>query len=145
MPWFEYSATPSGSKPLVAVHLWYGSRQVRLVALVDSGADSSLLDIGYAGLLGLTLQEAQKSAAVAAGGNEIEIYNWPPGLLDFQFEGQRFPFSGSFAEFSSAGGMNLLGRRDFFAPFIIQFWDAQGLMNIDLSPDFPRGDPMDHG
>jgi hypothetical protein len=31
-----------------------------------------------------------------------------------------------------------MGRRDFFQRFIVQFWDAAELMNIDLSPDFPR-------
>jgi hypothetical protein len=30
-----------------------------------------------------------------------------------------------------------MGRRDFFANFIVQFWDARKLMNIDLPPDHP--------
>ena len=35
-----------------------------------------------------------------------------------------------------------MGRTDFFSRFIVQFWDSRGLMNIDLSPDFPAGDAV---
>ncbi len=37
--------------------------------------------------------------------------------------------------------MNLLGRADFFARHIVQFWDAAELFNIDISPDFPNSAP----
>lgn len=139
MPWYKYSASPAGrAKPLVQVRLWHGNRQVALVALVDSGADASLLDIGYADLLGLDRADASTTRAGAAGGNEITVYAWPAVQLELQFETHRFPFRGAFAEFAEdADGENLLGRQDFFTPFTIEFWDARSLMNIDLSPDYP--------
>lgn len=111
-----------------------------MVALVDSGADASLLDIGYADLLGLDRNDAQQEQAVVAGGDSITVYRWPTGLLELQFENQRLPYEGDFVEFANADSVNLLGRLDFFGRFIVQFWDAQQLMNIDLSPDFPRRD-----
>jgi len=143
VPWYEYSVTPAGAKPLVAVRLWHGSRQVRLVALVDSGADASLLDIGYADLLGLDRSEATQVPATVASGDDTIVFKWPDGRLELQFENRRFPFEGAFIEFGpNADGENLMGRRDFFAQYIVQFWDAQGLMNIDLSPDHPIGDAV---
>lgn len=144
MPWYQYSVTPpTGQKPLVAVRLWHGARQVRLVALVDSGADASLLDIGYADLLGLDRADADQISAVVASGESITVFRWPPDVLELQFETLRFPFKGSFVEFGAdADGENLLGRGDFFERYIIQFWDARGLMCIDLSPDHPQGDAV---
>jgi hypothetical protein len=116
---------------------------VQLVALVDSGADASLLDIGYADLLGLDRGEAKQVQAVVASGDEIAVFQWPPGLLELQFENRRFPFEGSFVEFAAnTDGENLMGRKDFFAQYIVQFWDRKGLMNIDLSPDHPQGDAV---
>ena len=54
MPWYEYSALAGATpRPLVEVRLWHGSHSVRLIALVDSGADCSLFDASYADILGL--------------------------------------------------------------------------------------------
>lgn len=74
-----------------------------------------------------------------ADGNEVQTLKWPNMPLELQFEEDTFPFEGSFIDFpASVDGQNLLGRRDFFQRYIIQFWDAQSPMNIDVSPDFPH-------
>jgi hypothetical protein len=58
MPWYEYSVTPSGPQPYVLVLLWHGARRVRILALVDSGADTSAMDASYANVLGLDRADA---------------------------------------------------------------------------------------
>lgn len=142
MPWYEYSHGPAGfTKPLVGVRLWHGAASVRLVAVVDSGADTSLLDVQYADLLGLDRATAQVSKCVVASGEEVDVLSWRGVPLEMQFQTERFPFAGSFFDFGAGDGENLLGRRDFFQRFIVQFWDAAELMNIDLSPDFPTAAP----
>lgn len=140
MPWYEYSVTPGGLKPYVEVRLWHGNQSVRLLALVDSGADSSLLDASYADALGLDRAEAQTADAVVASGGKVSVLCWRHLPLELQFETERFPFRGAFADFpAGSDGENLMGRQDFFERFIIQFWDAQNLMCIDLSPDLAKG------
>jgi len=37
--------------------------------------------------------------------------------------------------------VNLLGRADFFKRYVVQFWEAADMMNIDTSPDNPRPAP----
>ena len=140
MPWYEYSAGNDGRPmPLAEVQLWYQEQHVRVVALVDSGADYSLFDVRYADALGLERDAATIDEAVGAGGVALRTYRWLAAPLEIQFEAERFPFRGSFAAFfPDSGLLDLLDRRDFFQPFIIQFWDAAELMNIDHSPDFPR-------
>ena len=125
--------------PLAEVRLWHRDRSVRVIALVDSGADYSLLDVKYADALGLDRGAAAVDEAIGAAGSSFPTYRWPAAPLAVQFQIERFPFLGSFAAFPPVSDLlNLLGRRDFFQRFIVQFWDAAELMNIDLSPDFPR-------
>ena len=139
MPWYEYSALPGARpQPLVQVHFWHGTRRVLLVALVDSGADSSLVAASYAELLGLDRTAAQVESSTGADGEDFSTLFWPGAPLELQFGPRRFPFRGRFIDFPpNRDGMNLLGREDFFRQFVVQFWDAAELMNIDLSPDFP--------
>jgi hypothetical protein len=143
MPWYEYSVRPDGPPlPLVEVLLWNGAQRVRLVALVDSGADGSLLDVGYADAVGLNRDDAEEITSVTASGAEMTCLRWPHAPLELQFETYRFPFKGAFAEFPpDADGTNLMGRRDFFDMFIIQFWNAAEMVSIDLSPDFAKPAP----
>jgi len=109
---------------------------------VDSGADSSLFDAQYADLIGLDRADAAVETAVTAGGNGISILRWPSAPLEIQFGSSRFSFLGSFVDFPPGGdGVSLLGRRDFFSPHIIQFWESAELFNIDTSPDQPSGPP----
>jgi hypothetical protein len=105
---------------------------------VDSGADFSLFDVKYADALGLDRAIADIGEVVGAGGSALQTYRWSVPL-EIQFETERIPFRGSFAAFPPGSDLlDLLGRRDFFQRFIVQFWDAAELLNIDLSPDFPR-------
>ena len=100
------------------------------------------MDVSYADVLGLDRAEAVVSEATTAGGTTVRMYRWPINPLEIQFENDRFPFEGGFLEFSaSADPENLLGRKDFFQRYIVQFWDAAEMMNIDTSPDFPRPGP----
>jgi hypothetical protein len=143
MPWYEYSRHGIDPPlPLVEIQLRLGDRGIRLVALLDSGADVSLLGIRHAEALGLNRQDAVTEESVAADGSTFPTYVWPDARLVIEFEREQFPFRGSFADFPPASDTdNLLGRGDFFQRFIVQFWDAAGLVNIDLSPDFPRPSP----
>ena len=93
--------------------------------------------MSYALDLGLSTAEGQRTRAVGAGGAAVDCLSWPG--LELEFEQDRFPFAGRFVDLpASTPRMNLLGRRDFFQRYIVQFWDAADLFGIDLSPDFPR-------
>src|SRR5271157_4767252 len=101
MPWYEYSVTPAGGQPFIAVHLWHGVRRVELLALVDSGADMSALDVNYADVLGLDRADAVTDTFATAGGGTATCLRWPNAPLEMQFERDRFPFAGVFVEFPS--------------------------------------------
>lgn len=141
MPWYEYSPEPGGDhlSPIIEILLWHGAQRVRMAALVDSGADTSLVDASYAPLLGLNREDAVEDHVILADGGSVPCLTWPDAQIEFEFAGDRFPFAGSFLEFPpGAEAISVVGRADFFERFIVQFWDAQLMFNLDLSPDYPR-------
>lgn len=97
------------------------------------------MNASYAEVLGLDRADAATDLAIVANGDAVNCLRWPNAPLEIQFGRDRFPFNGHFLEFPpDADPVNLLGRRDFFQRYIIQFWDAAELMNIDTSPDYPQ-------
>ncbi len=143
MPWYEYSSrfSPPGTSalPIIEIVLRHDARSVVASALVDSGADSSLFDADLAAALGLNRRSAQQHTNIGADGAEFTTLRWPDAPIELLFESEQIPFEGSFIAFPpGATRINLLGRGDFFQRFVVQFWEAAELLNIDLSPDFPR-------
>lgn len=141
MPWYEYSFLPGSTRPLplIEVDLWNGATRVRFAALVDSGADLSVLDVSYADALGLDRTTAVRDQMTVAGGGQVDCLTWPGAPLEFEFAREKFPFEGAFVDVPPGSqALNLLGRKDFFSRYIVQFWDANEMLNIDLSPDYPR-------
>ena len=138
MPWYRYeSLGGERPRPLLEVRLWHGDRNVSIIGLVDSGADSSLIDARYADRLGLRRDAAQAQTARGADSRVFTMLRWPNAGLELDFEQHRFPFLGAFIDFPSGSGVtSMLGRSDFFRQFVVQFWDAAGLLNIDRSPEF---------
>ena len=100
------------------------------------------MDASYAEVLGLDRAEAEESQVTTAGGTTARVLRWPNRPLELQFENDRFGFNGVFVEFpENSDPVNLLGRADFFQRYIVQFWDANEMMNIDTSPDYPLPAP----
>ena len=138
MPWYRYSSLSGLSpRPFVRVGLWHGASRVEILALVDSGADTSVVAVNYATGLGLDKADAETVRAVTAGGDIVRYLRWPAANLELEFDGRRFRYAGGFIEFPARSQpTNLLGRSDFFQQYIVQFWEAAQLMNIDLAPQF---------
>src|SRR5260370_7914594 len=99
MPWYEYSVTAGGGKPFVSVLLWHGARRVRILALVDSGADMSAINASYANVLGLDRADAVSETTTVADGGTANCLHWPNAPLDIHFARDRFPFYRVFLEF----------------------------------------------
>lgn len=80
---------------------------------------------------------ATTATNLGADSRPFAVLRWPDAPLELEFAQYRFPFLGAFIDFPpGSNAVNLLGRQDFFGQFIVQFWDAAGLLNIDRSPDF---------
>lgn len=90
-----------------------------MIALVDSGADWSVIPLELAPRLGVDLGECRHVPGHSAGGR-TEFYEWE-GKLTAELMERQIPLHVMFG----AVPIVLLGREDFFANFQVSF-DQRG-------------------
>lgn len=102
-----------------------GGESPPLMALVDSGADSSLFPMQIAGLLGIDLDRCEKAIGMTAGGPS-DRYLWNDGLKT-TILGKTLRLRGAFG----ACPVILLGRGDFFATFKVAFDEREKTFSLE--------------
>jgi hypothetical protein len=127
MPTIEFPATcaylavpPLGRVPAIEVELIYGSRNTRVVGLLDSGSAVTVFSREVAGLLGIEDVSVGDPSVVRTLGGPLPFFIFDmemavhlPGLTG------RFP--GRIGFFLSATGRNILGKNLIFSHFEIAF------------------------
>lgn len=83
-------------------------------ALVDSGADHSILPTSYASYLGIDLTACDEVPCTTAGGTGVVLVHRVPLEVEVQAMHLRFAMK---AAFTDHGQTILLGRADFFGEF----------------------------
>lgn len=102
--------------PIIPVTLRHGDREIRIEALVDSGASISTFQGDLAQVLGLTLEAGEKIYLQGIGGrvlgymHEVQLQ---VGMVQMRC---KIVFSNELIS-----SVNLLGRADFFEHFLISF------------------------
>jgi hypothetical protein len=96
-----------------------------LMALVDSGADSSLFPIQIAPLVGVDVTRCEKATGMTAGGPSSR-YIWEEGLQT-TILGRELRLRGVFG----ACPVILLGRGDFFDTFRVAFDQREKTFSLD--------------
>ena len=100
--------------PLIKVILIGPKEKIKMLALLDSGADYSLFSLEVAEKLGIKKEGGKRISLQGVIGGEF------PGYLHkvrVQVNGMRFNCKIVFSEVKTA----LLGRDNFFLPFLITF------------------------
>lgn len=120
---FKYSQYPApGGKsiyrPSISIMFKRGSRFILLEALVDSGADHTILPIEIAGELDLKLDKRTKSIFYGAGGNPFTVYRSQVKLeCIIRQAGFRSYNWKSFVYFAESQPTILLGNKGFLDQF----------------------------
>jgi gag-polyprotein putative aspartyl protease len=96
----------------IVIHSAHSRLAVR--ALVDSGADYSILPKSYANYLGVDLSECVEQPCTSAGGTGTVLVHPVPLEAEIQALDVRFAMRSAFSEQAST---ILLGREDFFKQF----------------------------
>jgi hypothetical protein len=100
-----------------------------VVALVDSGADSSLFPEAFMGPLGIDKADCDEIDGNAASG-KCKYWRWPKGGLGYlttTFQGQHLRLTAVFGQTEQT----LLGREDFFGTFKIGFDHRKKRFRLD--------------
>ena len=117
---FHYKYKRKLLSPIIPITLKHGEREAELDAVIDSGADYSLMDARFAELIGLPILrfEQRKMQGIASSviGN---MCNVKAKVLDEFFE-MPVLFVNNYT-----GPFNILGRQGFFEKHIITFDEAK--------------------
>ena len=105
-------------RPVIEIELFNGNKNIKGLALVDSGADKSLFNLEYATEIGIDLTHAKKEDFVGIGGKKIQCY-----VVDVEIQvehiDKKFKIEVGFIESETVN--MLLGQTGFFDQNRIKF------------------------
>jgi hypothetical protein len=111
--------------PLLPIRVWHGRDSLDIDALVDSGAEHTVLSVEIAEELGIDLSDADDVTVVAAGGGELD--GWKT-TVTFQLSRRRCRAPAIFSETGKRRA--ILGQVGFFAYFTVTFRYRKREMDI---------------
>lgn len=98
-------------------------------ALVDSGADYSILPESYAGYLGVDLSECEEKPCTTAGGKGKVLVHPAPLEAEVQAMNVRFAMTSAFTKHAVT---ILLGREDFFKMFRVTIDEPAQVFTLEV-------------
>lgn len=135
---FEYTPTASIDtkgrflkRPIVEVELIGKGSTVNAFGLIDSGADTSLMNLEYANELGVALDFSRRKNFIGISGAETPCFLSRVTMKVKHFE---TPITTSVAFIDSPSVDILLGQEDFFECFRIKFEKDHDTFELTLSP-----------
>lgn len=104
------------SRPIVPVSIQYKDKRVHYEALIDSGADFTILPMGLVEILGIGSAQSRQISFTGVDGEELQgiIAN-----VDLEISGVKYQTNLVFAQIS--GTIGILGQIGFFDRFIVKF------------------------
>ena len=100
-------------------------------ALIDSGADTTLMNMEYAKELGIDFSKAQKKEFLGIGNSRVTSYITPVTMKVKHFD---VAITTPVAFTDSPAVDILLGQEDFFESFRIKFEKDHDTFDLSLSP-----------
>ncbi len=118
-------------RPMLEIELFTNGKSITIAALVDSGADGCLFNIGYAQELGLNLKRAKTKSYTGISGPPIAGY-----ILDVSLRVKHIDkivtIPIAFVESQNVDA--LLGQTGFFDAFRIKFEKDHNLFEVNPTP-----------
>lgn len=114
---FLYKKTPEGIYfPLVPIFIYFQNKNLKIRALIDSGATISIFRSEVAEQLGITIEKGEEIFLGGIGGRIRGFRH----LLQLEIAGKKFPAPVVFSD-EYLVKFNLLGRENIFKNFKILF------------------------
>jgi len=118
-------------RPILEVELCWKLTSITIAALVDSGADECLFNIGYAKQLGIDLTNTKRKSYSGISGPPVVGYSTELELRIKSIE-QRITIPVAFVESNNVDA--LLGQTGFFDAFRIKFEKDHKIFEISPIP-----------
>ena len=120
---FPYFTKDGQRFPIIEIGLRHGNNRIKLNALVDSGASLSVFHPEVGRYLGINIEQGKKIYLSGIGGRILGYVHTVPLTIGSVSFPCKIVFSPEFTV-----SFNLLGRDNFFKPFIISFLEARGTL-----------------
>ena len=133
---FQYTTTTAtntkgklAKRPLIELELVGNGQTIHALGLIDSGADTTMMNLEYARVLGIDLAGATKKEFLGIGGTRVACFLATVGMK-LKYTDHTFSTMVAFTESPSVD--ILLGQEDFFECFRIKFEKDRD--TFELSP-----------
>ena len=135
---YQYTATTSNNtkgkltkRPIVELEIIGKNDTLNALGLIDSGADTTMMNIEYAKVLGIDLENAQKKEFLGIGSARVTTYISSVTMKVKHFD---TPITTPVAFTDSSSVDVLLGQEAFFECFRIKFEKDHDTFELTLSP-----------
>jgi hypothetical protein len=127
---FPYARFGAWYRPVIPVTLRFKKKELRYLALLDSGADFNIFHSDIAGLLGIDVTKAKKTTPFKGIGSDSEsraaVFD-----IDLGIEGTFFTSMVLFSDAIGDSSYGVLGQQGFFNHFDITFRYNLGQIELD--------------
>lgn len=137
---FQYTTTLSTNtkgrltkRPMLELELIGKTETINVLGLIDSGADTTMVNIDYAKVLGIDLTKAEKKEFMGIGQIVVTTY-----ISSVTMKVKHFaePITSTVVFTDSSSVDVLLGQEDFFEAFRIKFEKDHDTFDLTLVPSF---------
>ena len=122
-------------RPMVELELIGKNEKLNVLGLIDSGADTTLMNIEYAKVLNIDLSDAKKKEFLGIGNTSVVSFISTVNVKVKHFD---TPILTTVAFTDSPSVDILLGQDDFFENFRIKFEKDHDTFELSLSPKTSR-------
>lgn len=135
---FQYTSTISTNtkgkltkRPIVELELIGKTENINTLGLIDSGADTTMMNIEYANVLGIDLSKSVRKEFLGIGDAKVTTYI---SKVDMKVKHFDKIITTPVAFTDSPSVDILLGQEDFFECFRIKFEKDHDAFDLSLSP-----------
>jgi hypothetical protein len=137
---FQYTTTLSTNtkgkltkRPILELELIGKKESLNVLGLIDSGADTTMVNIDYAKVLGVDLEKAEKKEFIGIGNIPVTTY---VASVDMKVKHFEKPITTTVVFTESSAVDVLLGQEDFFEFFRIKFEKDHDTFDLSPSPKY---------
>lgn len=125
---FPYKRYSDGvQRPVIRLTLRHGDRELDYEGLADSGADMCMFGMEVAMFLGVDLKSCEKGMVAGVGAKPLTYYL---KTLQIEVAEKSFFVDVGFLPNVSQFMYGVIGRKDFFDQFIVQFNEGEKTMSL---------------
>jgi hypothetical protein len=122
-------------RPMIELELLGKEHNINVLGLIDSGADTVMMNVEYARDLGIDLKNTEQKEFLGIGNSRVKCYLAKVDMKIKHFD----KIVSTIVAFTESPSVDiLLGQEDFFEVFRIKFEKDHNTFEVSLSPLYKK-------